>query len=61
MLPGTYHIYVNAFDAEPIVELREKTFVDSFSVDIYLGMQSYFCAREKIATACAHALVLPYK
>lgn len=37
MLPGSYHIYINAYDLEEVLELRTKTFVDPFSVDIYLG------------------------
>ena len=34
---GVYHVYVNAFDSEENVELRSSTFVDPFTVDIYLG------------------------
>ena len=37
MLPGSYHIYINAYDSEESVELRTQMFVDPFSVDIYLG------------------------
>ena len=37
MLPGYYHIYINAYDVEEVVELRTQMFVDPFSVDIYFG------------------------
>lgn len=37
MLPGTYHVYINAYDSEESVELRTQLFVDPLSVQIYLG------------------------
>jgi hypothetical protein len=37
LLPGTYHIYVNAYDDHKVQELRTAVFVDPFTVSIYLG------------------------
>jgi hypothetical protein len=37
LLPGTYHIYVNAYDDHKVPELRTAVFVDPFTVSIYLG------------------------
>lgn len=37
LLPGNYHIYVNAYDSADIPELRTQMFIDPLSVDIYLG------------------------
>ena len=37
LLPGTYHIYVNAYDDRTTPELRTAVFVDPLTVSIYLG------------------------
>jgi len=37
MLPGTYHVYVNAYDSQESLELRTQMFMDALAVDIYLG------------------------